>query len=548
MRGVDRLLTRCSKTMHCFNQGTWASLREMHYWGILLALAIGVVAGEGANRKKEVQEFFTNNQLPLLSIDISPEAAAAIKINPRAYVPVTVKEAGITYANVGLHLKGNYGTFQQLDGKPSLTLNFDKFTPGQKFHGLDKLHLNNGAQDPSYLSEVITSELLRTAGLPANLARVAMVEIMGRPKTPYVLVQGTDKGFLKSHFGKASGNLYESGFQNDISHPLRKLSGDGPSKREDLQRLYTLCQSAEGTAGLAALGGQLNTERLALQTAFEIVAQLHDGYALAANNYLVYFEPISGKANLVLHGMDQIFSYPNAPVFAEFKGALAKKIFSGGEGITNLLAYCAVASSKMGLLTNRIATLHSANRGDLWKADTNAAYIQERAIMDLQQRVEIRLRHVQECLKPPATISMEIGQVRELTNVVLSFVGKAVADVSKLEIKGVQWSAVQLNPVADGSTLWWQAALNLSPGTYRLEASAVSSKMLSRQETLPLSLELWGREDYATELNFITPSQAVVRGEYEATEKNGLVVVQLKFVSNGERQDLAARLSVARIK
>ena len=69
-------------------------------------------------------------QSPHISIQVEPEAAAALRIHPRDYVPVTVTEAGVTYTRVGIHLKGNYGTFHQLDAKPSLTFNFDKFGQG----------------------------------------------------------------------------------------------------------------------------------------------------------------------------------------------------------------------------------------------------------------------------------------------------------------------------------------------------------------------------------------------------------------------------------
>src|SRR5207253_2454507 len=92
------------------------------------------------------------------------------------------------YRDVGLHLKGNYGTFQPFEKKPSLTLNFDKFVPGQKFHGLDKLHLNNSAQDPSLISEVLCRELFKAAGVPVARATHATVELNGRDAGLYVLV------------------------------------------------------------------------------------------------------------------------------------------------------------------------------------------------------------------------------------------------------------------------------------------------------------------------------------------------------------------------
>lgn len=57
-------------------------------------------------------------------------------------VRITVREGRKVYTNVALHLKGSY-SFQPIDAKPSVTLNFDKFAVGQRFHGLTKIHLNN---------------------------------------------------------------------------------------------------------------------------------------------------------------------------------------------------------------------------------------------------------------------------------------------------------------------------------------------------------------------------------------------------------------------
>ena len=70
-----------------------------------------------------------------------------------------IEEGGKTYENVGIHLKGAAGSFRGIDDRPALTLNFDKFQKGQDYHDLDKIHLNNSVQDPSYLNELICSEL-----------------------------------------------------------------------------------------------------------------------------------------------------------------------------------------------------------------------------------------------------------------------------------------------------------------------------------------------------------------------------------------------------
>jgi hypothetical protein len=186
--------------------------------------------------------FFTNGNIPHLSIQIDEAAVAALRLHPRAYVKATVKEGPVVYQDVGIHLKGNYGTFKGLEGKPSLTLNFDKFVRGQKFHGLDKLHLNNSTSDPSYLTELLCRELFRAAGVPVGRASHARVELNGREAGLYVLVEGYDKSFLRPHFKNANGNLYDSEFMHDITEPLRRGSGEGPNDHADLRALAEAAQ------------------------------------------------------------------------------------------------------------------------------------------------------------------------------------------------------------------------------------------------------------------------------------------------------------------
>ena len=93
--------------------------------------------------------FFTNHTIPRIRIQLDQDALAALRNKFREYTKATVMEGTNIWREVGIHLKGQYGTFQGIDGRPSLTLNFDKDQKGQRFHGLDKLHLNNSGDRKS---------------------------------------------------------------------------------------------------------------------------------------------------------------------------------------------------------------------------------------------------------------------------------------------------------------------------------------------------------------------------------------------------------------
>jgi len=147
----------------------------------------------------------------------------------RTNVLATVREGNNVYTNVAVHLKGHLGSFRPVDSKPAFTLNFDKNAKGQRFHGLQKIHLNNSVQDYSYVSEQISRELFLRAGIPAPRASHTTAELNGRPLGLYVLVEGWNKQFLKRFFKNPNGNLYDGGFGKDITYPLDATSGDEPA-------------------------------------------------------------------------------------------------------------------------------------------------------------------------------------------------------------------------------------------------------------------------------------------------------------------------------
>jgi spore coat protein H len=173
------------------------------------------------------EQFFKSPNVSRLTIETTDEELQELKKDSRKYVRATVREGDVIYHDVGIHLKGAAGSFRELGDRPSLTLNFDKFTDGRNFHGLDKIHLNNSVQDPSYLTDILCAEMFLAAGVPATRGAHARVELNGRDLGLYVLKEGFDKTFLRRHFKNVSGNLYESGFMNDITEQLHKNSGDG---------------------------------------------------------------------------------------------------------------------------------------------------------------------------------------------------------------------------------------------------------------------------------------------------------------------------------
>lgn len=120
---------------------------------------------------------------------------------------------------VGLRLKGSVKDGKGKEEiKYALKLNFD-FFDGERFRGVDKVHLENNKPDPSRMRERLATRLYAAMGVPVARTAFVNVEIFMKPGNEepdnfglYTMIQAVDKRFLKDHFGTLDhaddGNLY----------------------------------------------------------------------------------------------------------------------------------------------------------------------------------------------------------------------------------------------------------------------------------------------------------------------------------------------------
>jgi hypothetical protein len=288
------------------------------------------VASARLKRKPDLSDaFFQRGEIPRLKIEIVESELARLHQNNREYVRARLVENDKTeFQSVGIKLKGAAGSFRGLDDRPALTLNFDKFRDGQKFHDLDKIHLNNSVQDASYLNEIICSELFHAAGVPTPRTTHARVWLNGRDLGFYVLKEGFDKTFLKRYFKDPTGNLYDSGLLQEIDAGLEKDSGDGPDDRSDLRALANAAREVDGEKRWKRLAELLDVDQFLTFMALEQMCSHWDGYCNAQNNYRVYFDPATGRAHFFPHGMDQMFGDPHAGVLHTPGAVVAQAVLS----------------------------------------------------------------------------------------------------------------------------------------------------------------------------------------------------------------------------
>lgn len=269
----------------------------------------------GGKPHPETDMLFRGERVLELSITVDHDGLQILRSNTsnrynspdRPDALATVREGTNVWREVAIHLKGSAGSFRGLEGKPAFTLHFDEHIAGQRFHGLEKISLNNSVQDSTYMCEFLGRQMFNAAGVPAPRAGHATVTFNGEPLGLYVLLEGWNKQFLKRHFADVSGNFYEGAFRNDITAELEAKSGAHPEDRSDLAALIRATRQTDLNRRFTALEQVLDLERFATFVALEVLTSHWDGYSLHVNNYRIFHDNRTDRLVFMPHGLDQLF-------------------------------------------------------------------------------------------------------------------------------------------------------------------------------------------------------------------------------------------------
>lgn len=274
---------------------------------------------------KKMGESFWSAEFPSVEFSFEPEEWDYLNRDNRRYCKASLIEGAKTYKSVALKLKGSAGSFQGPGGKPGLTLNFDYYKGGEPFHGLKKIHFNNGAQDGTYLMEQIAGEMARMAHVPASRCSHGFVKFQGRDLGLYVVKEAFTKEFLSAFYKNVDGELYDGGFVREIDENCEMDQGD-PKDKTALKELMAASREGDNAKRWEQLGKILDTDLFASYCAMEAILCHWDGYSFNRNNYRFYRDPDSGKFSFFLHGMDQTFGDANFPLMRDF-GAMVSSAF-----------------------------------------------------------------------------------------------------------------------------------------------------------------------------------------------------------------------------
>ena len=250
----------------------------------------------------------------------------------------TVREGTNAWRNVAIHLKGSLGSFRGVDDAPSFTLNFAKYVSRQRFHGLEKISLNTSVQDPTRVSEKVCRELYTRGGIPVPRAGYATAELNGRRLGLYVLLEGWNQQFMQRHFADARGPLYEGPFLTDIDQSPILAYGRATTGNSSIARLLAAAREPNSSKRKSQLEAVLDMDRFTRLLALDSLTWNGDGYAMHANNYRIFQDRKQGRLVFLAHGLDQMFTLPDAPLLAGGDGIVARAVLSLPEERQRVLA------------------------------------------------------------------------------------------------------------------------------------------------------------------------------------------------------------------
>jgi hypothetical protein len=259
-------------------------------------------------------ELFAPGTIATFDLKLKQPAIDSLAKDAKLYVlgdlTVTVGGEVTELVDIGVRLKGNFGSFRTLDQKAAFLLDFDRYVDGQLLDGLEKLALNNMVQDPSMEREVLGYELFRAGGVPAPRAAHAVVTVNGAPYGLYTTVEAVDnKEFLKTWYGDAKGNLYEGAYGSDLLSdliPSFDQDNGGNIDFMDLQALVAALDAIQDPNQFVTEASKvIDLDLFLTMAATEIYLGHWDGYAWTRNNFFMYRRPSDMRWVFMPWGIDQ---------------------------------------------------------------------------------------------------------------------------------------------------------------------------------------------------------------------------------------------------
>jgi spore coat protein H len=453
-------------------------VRGICVWFTLMLGAASVFAADVS----ETKAFFESGAIPTLKLVIRETQQQELRDDPRDYTRCSlIEDEQTTLKTIGVKLKGAAGSYRDFDDRPGLTLSFDKYKKGQRWHGMEKVHLNNLVQDDSYLSEWLGTRIFQAAGYPAPCTGHVHLWINDRDMGIYVLREGFDSRFLKRELGDNDGNLYDRGEASDIDSELEMDSGDDPDDRSDLIGLAAACYQREPQVRWEQLAARADVDQFLSFMALERLCGHWDGYTVGTNNYRLYFPKKKPAAVFLPHGMDQLFGDPGAGLYDPSPSLLGAAILQNDRWREQYRQRLKDLSTKLQPADKWLVQID--DRRDrlqpiLEAMNPDQAAAHRERVQELKDRVAQRFESLENLINDgmPTPVEFDESGLLLLTDWYAVPEGEEV-ELEEVDHGGLTCYRITREPFGDfaGS---WRRSLLLRAGNYRLEARVKTDSVI----------------------------------------------------------------------
>jgi hypothetical protein len=255
--------------------------------------------------------------------------------NEGPYLPATLNATvnGQVYGPmaVGVHLKGAWGSWRDINGKSGFKIKIDFVDKKARFFGVSKLTLNNMVQDPSFLHETMAYRIFRAVGIAAPRTGFANVSVNGVNYGLHLNVETLDTEMLARFIVKPN-HIYKAGVPTfadlaDGQEPGFAVDYGKADDKSDLEKLITANDANPLTDWYDKVSQVADLKEMTLDWATELFTGHWDGYVHNRNNYYLVSDS-AGRFIMLPWGTDQTF-YGGVDYFSNegllFTNCLASK-------------------------------------------------------------------------------------------------------------------------------------------------------------------------------------------------------------------------------
>ena len=208
------------------------TLSRVRLTGALFTLVVAVLVGARVHAVSvrtvlpilPSDAIFNDTVVHEIRLDINAKDWQTLRDNylTNEYYPCDFRWNGQVVRNVGIRSRGQASRSAT---KPSLRVDFNRYTASQTLLDLKSVVLRNNATDFSSMHERVSMLLYARMGLPAPRVAHARLYINNTYQGLYSIVESLDKSFLSRNFDQNDGYLYKYRPPADGSAVLPRLSG-----------------------------------------------------------------------------------------------------------------------------------------------------------------------------------------------------------------------------------------------------------------------------------------------------------------------------------